>query len=71
LTAVAQRKAGILPSWRKENEIFTDEYGKINPSFFLWLIREGGLSTDLKLALCTAAAALSLILAFSLTAATH
>ncbi|ARJ43767.1 hypothetical protein B1H58_18080 [Pantoea alhagi] len=26
---VAQRKAGILPSWRKENEIFTREYGKI------------------------------------------
>jgi hypothetical protein len=26
---VAQRKAGILSSWRKENEIFTLEYGKI------------------------------------------
>ncbi|MFD1802804.1 YnhF family membrane protein [Mixta tenebrionis] len=71
MTDVAQRKAGILSSRRKENEIFTGECGKIYPSFFVWLIREGGLSTDFKLALCTAAAALSLILAFSLTAATH
>jgi len=29
ISVVAQRKAGILPRWRKENEIFTQEYGKI------------------------------------------
>ncbi|GLR09436.1 hypothetical protein COO59_04440 [Mixta theicola] len=31
---VAQRKAGILSSWRKENEIFTREYGKIYTAIF-------------------------------------